>query len=320
MWTFTPILKHKVWGGNRILSFKELDSGAEGIGESWEISDIPGSESVVCGGKDAGKTLSQLVKEYGADLLGARNYRTYGDSFPLLVKFIDARDRLSVQVHPDRDTAARYGFPRGKAEMWYVVDAEKNSGLINGLNGISDAENLRRSLSEGTIMQQLNMLEARPGDAFYIPAGRVHALGEGILVCEIQESSDVTFRIYDYDRPDTDGKLRELHVEEACESIDFVNPRGGAIDYVALHNVPVRLVSSPFFTTNLLQLSSEIVRDYSELDTFVILVATAGRATVSGGTETISLRQGDSLLIPASARGVTITPEGDFSALETFIN
>ncbi len=319
MWTFEPILKTVIWGGERIAPFKGIKTELNKIGESWEISGVPGSESVVASGPDKGVTLSELLRRFGASLLGKKNYNKYGNDFPLLIKFIDARDDLSVQVHPDDELALRRGSKFGKTEMWYVLDAEPGAVLANGFNRKIDPKEYEHLVESGEIMEVLNFNPIKAGDTFYIPAGRVHAIGKGGFIAEIQETSDITYRLYDYKRRDAQGNERELHTKEAFEAINFNDTDGKAIDYTLHPDIPVNLVTSSFFTTNLWKIDHEVMRDYSEWDTFVVIIATKGSATLTTERDRITLREGHSVLIPAWCKKLTIEPEGTFEALETYI-
>lgn len=319
MWTFNPIFKSVIWGGDKIAPYKGVVTQQQNIGESWEISGVEGSESVVADGPDAGDTLSQLLKKYKASLLGEKNYSKYGDSFPLLIKFIDARQDLSVQVHPTDELARQRGSRFGKTEMWYVLGAEKNAVLANGFNREVKPEEYERLVVTGEIMDVLNFNHIHPGDTFFIPAGRVHAIGKGAFVAEIQETSDITYRLYDYKRKDKDGSERQLHTKEAFEAINFNDTEGKAVAYKPAPDIPVNLVTSPFFTTNLWRIDHEVMRDYSEWDTFVAIICTKGKATLTTDSTSREVREGTSVLIPASCKKLTITPHGDFEALETYI-
>ena len=319
MWTFNPILKTVIWGGERIAPFKGIETELNQIGESWEISGVPGAESVVASGPDKGVTLTELLRRFGASLLGKKNYNKYGDHFPLLIKFIDARHDLSVQVHPDDELAAQRGSQFGKTEMWYVLDAEPGAVLANGFNRKIDPAEYEKLVETGEIMDVLNFNPIKTGDAFYIPAGRVHAIGKGGFIAEIQETSDITYRLYDYKRRDAQGNERELHTKEAFEAINFSDTEGKAIDYTLRPDIPVNLVTSPFFTTNLWKIDHEMMRDYSEWDTFVVLIATKGSAQLTTDGSSLTLREGNSVLIPAWCKKLTIDPEGTFEALETYI-
>lgn len=319
MWTFLPILKTTLWGGSEIACFKHLDTEKSNIGESWEISDVEKSASVVADGPDAGINLRQLVKKYKGALVGTKNYRRFGDRFPLLVKFIDAHQDLSLQVHPDDETALAMGYKMGKTEMWYVVKAEENSQLISGLKSPIKKEHFKEIVDSGEIMQLINEHPAAGGDTFFIPAGRIHSIGAGIFTLEIQQTSDVTFRIYDYHRKDANGKERELHIDQAMEAINFEDTGGEKVNYKVLNDIPVNLVTSPYFCTNLLKLDGNLIRDYSEWDTFVILIATDGSARITSGEQSKELQSGQSLLLPASSKGIYIEPHGSFTAIETYV-
>ena len=319
MWKFKPILRQTIWGGDRIGRFKHIPSASGRIGESWEISDIPGAESVVSEGKDEGLTIHDLIVRYGNKVMGERITSRYGERFPLLVKFIDADDDLSVQVHPDDRLAETEGHESGKNEMWYVIDAAEGSKLANGFKAPVSRDEYCEAVRSGSIVDRLNFIEVAKGDAFYIPSGRVHTIGKGIFLLEIQQSSDVTYRIYDYNRTDSQGRRRELHTDKALEAINFSDTGGGKIEYVAHEGFPNNLVQTPHFTTNVWHLNEMILRDYREFDTFAIIIAIEGKALFTCGAETMEVEAGTSVMIPASAQGVTITPHGQFSAIETYI-
>lgn len=319
MWKFKPILKSTIWGGDRIIPFKGLDAELSDVGESWEVSGVPGMESVVDSGPDAGLTLTQLMDKYGSKLLGERNYKKYGNNFPLLVKLIDAGSDLSVQVHPDDALAQRRGYPNGKCEMWYVADAAKNARIASGFRVPVDPAGYDGLVESGTIEDKLNYIDVHPGEVYFTPGGRVHAIGTGCLLVEIQQTSDVTYRIYDYHRRNKDGKERELHTEAAREAIDFNDTGVQAVEYQLRMNVPVTVVKSPFFSTNVLNVDTDLLRDYSESDTFVILVVVEGEAEITCGTHEIRARRGQSLLVPASALGITINPAKTCRIIETYI-
>lgn len=319
MWTFKPIYISKIWGGSRLPLLKNEPVEVTGIGESFELSPMAGYESVVSGGKDNGKTLSQLIDEYGSELLGERNVMKFGARFPLLVKLIDAHDDLSVQVHPDDEMAKKYGLDSGKSEMWYVLSADSGAKLANGFKRTITPDEYEEMVRNDKILDALNYNVVKEGDVFYIPAGRVHALGSGTMVIEIQQACNTTYRIYDYNRRDDKGNLRRLDTELAFEAIDFSDNDGSALQYDLQLGLPVNLVTSPHFTTNVWNIDSKLIRNYGEWDTFVVIVATKGEAKISCGDETVDLRTGMTVLIPASAKNVEIDPVGEFSALETYI-
>lgn len=319
MWKFKPILKTTIWGGERILPLKGLDLTLPNVGESWDISGVAGSESVVESGPDEGLTLRQLIDKYDSSLLGERIYKKFGDNFPLLVKWINSDSDLSVQVHPDDELARKRGHLSGKTEMWYVAETGPDARIANGFVSPVDPEDYDNLVKTGRIEEVLRYMDIRPGDIYYIPSGRVHAICGNCLIIEIQQTSDITYRIYDYGRKDKDGNCRELHTELAREAINFNDTDGKSEEYIHRTNIPVNVVKSPFFTANLLKADTELMRDYSESDTFVILICTEGEAEISSGSTTVTLTAGHSVLVPASSLGVTIKPEGKVSLIETYV-
>ncbi len=319
MWKFTPILKSTIWGGERIAPYKGIRTDLHNVGESWELSGVDGDVSVVSGGPDAGLTLPELIDRHGASLMGHRNYEKFGNRFPLLIKFIDAREDLSVQVHPDDIMARKYGMTNGKTEMWFVLEAADGARLANGFRDPIDPAGYEDLVESGGIEDVLNFVKIRPGDTYFIPAGRVHAIGKGAFVAEIQQTSDATYRLYDYRRKDKNGKERELHTALAKEAVNFNDTDGNPMDYKATENVPVNLVRCPFFTTNLLTADHELMRDYRENDSFVVLIITAGEAEIRSEQGAMNVRQGETVLVPASAKGVSVIPRDSVSILETYV-
>lgn len=317
MYKFEPLLKQTLWGGDKIIPFKHLNTQTERVGESWEISGVKDNETIVANGPDKGKSLNQLVSEQKAKLVGEENYLRFGDEFPLLIKFIDARQDLSIQVHPNDETARRQGKSRGKTEMWYTLESAPSAHLFNGLKKKITPEEYERMVADDTIVDALARYEVKEGDVFFIPAGRIHAIGSGCFVAEIQETSDVTYRIYDYKRKDKDGNYRELHTKEAAESIDYTvlpNYRAG---YKPILNEGVQLVECPYFTTAVYDLTEPMTLDYSELDSFVILIAVKGEGTIKANGEEMTFKMGDTILLPATTTEVKI--EGTIKFLETFV-
>ncbi len=325
MYKFKPLLKQTIWGGDKIVAFKHLTPAdlagqpTANIGESWEISGVKGSESIVDGGPDDGKSLNHLVSSYRERLVGTDNYRRFGNEFPLLVKFIDARQDLSIQVHPDDETARRQGYPCGKTEMWYVLHSDDEARLYNGLRQHLTPDDYRRMVDDHTITQALAHYRVHEGDVFFIPGGRIHSIGAGCFVAEIQQTSDLTYRIYDYGRRDRNGNLRQLHTREAAEAIDFTVSEGGYRTYYEpMQDEGVQLVSCPYFTTAVYDLNDPMTIDYSDLDSFVIFVALQGSCDITDNEgHTVRLREGESLLIPATVRTVRI--EGTIKFLETYV-
>jgi mannose-6-phosphate isomerase len=317
MYIFEPQLKQTLWGGDRIIPFKHLDTQMEAVGESWEISGVKGNETIVATGQDKGKSLNQLVSEQKEKLVGKDNYERFGDEFPLLIKFIDACQDLSIQVHPDDETAHRLGKTRGKTEMWYVLESAPGAMLYNGLKKKITPEEYEEMVENDTITDALARYEVKEGDVFFIPAGRIHAIGSGCFVAEIQETSDVTYRIYDFKRKDKNGNYRELHTKEAAMSIDYTvlpNYRAG---YEPKENEGVQLVECPHFTTAVYDLTEPMTLDYSELDSFVILIAVKGQGKLICEDEEITFQMGDTVLLPATTQEVKV--EGNVKFLETYV-
>jgi mannose-6-phosphate isomerase len=317
MYIFEPQLKQTLWGGDRIIPFKHLDTQMEAVGESWEISGVNGSETIVATGQDKGKSLNQLVREQKGRLVGEENYQRFGDEFPLLIKFIDARQDLSIQVHPDDEIAQRHGKSHGKTEMWYAFASAPGAVLYNGLKRQLTPEVYEQMVENDTITEALARYEVSEGDVFFIPAGRIHAIGAGCFVAEIQQTSDVTYRIYDYKRKDKNGNYRELHTKEAAESIDFRIYNNQHITYELSKNEGVQVVSCPHFTTAVYDLTEPMTLDYSELDSFVILIAVKGQGKLICEDEEITFQMGDTVLLPATTQEVKV--EGNVKFLETYV-
>ena len=318
LFKFEPLLKQTIWGGDKIVTFKHLESDLDSVGESWEISGVPGDESVVANGEYKGKTLNEVLTEMKDKLVGADNYKRFGDRFPLLIKFIDARQDLSIQVHPDDETAHRQGKPMGKTEMWYVMDSDENASLKVGLKKKITPEEYAQMVEDDTICDALGNYKVKSGDCFFIPAGRIHAICSGSFIAEIQQTSDVTYRIYDYKRKDKNGNYRQLHTKEAAEAIDYTVLDNYRTEYTPVKNEATPLVSCPLFTTAVYDLTEPMTLDYSELDSFVILIALKGEGTIlTSSGETFSFREGESVLLPATTYMVKV--EGTIKFLETFV-
>ncbi len=304
---FRPILNSMIWGGERIIPYKGIESDQKMVGESWELSGVKGSESVVANGELEGESISQLLAAYGAELLGRANYERFGDEFPLLIKFIDAKQDLSIQVHPNDKLAAERHNKKGKTEMWYVVAKEDGARLRSGFAKSVTPEEYVESVENNTVTDLLQEYEVNKGDIFFLPAGRIHSIGAGCFIAEIQQTSDITYRIYDFDRRDAEGNARELHTELAKDAIDYRVQS----DYRTQYNKEVRdqvqkVVGCPFFTTSMLNLTKSITIDYCALDSFVIYICTEGECTVND----VALHAGETLLLPASSQIVIIETEG----------
>ena len=324
MYRFKPLLKQTLWGGNKIIPFKHLDIQMESVGESWEISGVEGSETFVAEGAHKGKSLNALVRELKGKLVGEENYERFGDEFPLLIKFIDAQKDLSIQVHPDDETALRQGKPHGKTEMWYCLSSQETGNrsqkvpvLYNGLKKQITPEEYKTMVENDTITDVIASYKAYEGEVFFIPGGRIHAIGAGCFVLEIQQTSDVTYRIYDYKRKDKDGNYRELHTKEAAESIDYTVHDDYRTDYLLSQDEGVQLIQCPHFTTAIYDLTEPMILDYSELDSFVILIAVKGEGTLTVDGEETAFRMGDTILLPATTQEVKV--EGKVKFLETYV-
>lgn len=318
---FKPILKSIIWGGDKITKFKDIQPIQDGIGESWEISGVEGNLSIVSNGELSGKSLKELVIEHKGQLVGNKVYEKFGDEFPLLIKFIDAKDNLSIQVHPDDKLAKERHNSFGKTEMWYVVDAKSDAYLYSGFAQQMTKADYPKTIKDNSFTSFLSKEKVKSGDVFFLPAGRVHAIGGGIFIAEIQQTSNITYRIYDYGRKDKNGNERELHTQEAVEAIDF-SARNGSYKtiYEPKENMPVLLESCPYFTTELLNLTMPFTNDYAHLDSFVIYICLEGRAELMDDNgNTIFIRQGQTVLFPAQTERVKIEPKGHVKILETFI-
>ncbi|MCR4966129.1 MAG: class I mannose-6-phosphate isomerase [Bacteroidales bacterium] len=315
---FEPIFKEKIWGGRRLETVLGKDLGdMVCCGESWELSGLIGDESVIANGFLAENNLNEVMEIYLTDIVGEKNYEKYGLGFPLLIKFIDAHDNLSVQVHPDDELASQKYGQNGKTEMWYVVDAEEGAGLYVGFKHHVTPQQYQKAVEDSTLSELMRFYPVKPGDTFMIPAGTIHAIGKGVLVAEIQQPSDVTFRIYDWDRLDDEGNPRELHTEEALEAIHFdENTADAQVHYTPKLNRTVELVRSPYFTTSLLLCDAPIKKSYGDLDSFVIYMCLDGDLDIVHGGGRTRLKTGDVTLVPAAIDMLTLEPARTSSLLE----
>ena len=317
---FHPIYKDKIWGGEKLKTILKKDFfPLPNCGESWEISGVKDNVSVIKNGMLSGRSLTDLIREFKEDLVGTKIYRKFMEEFPLLIKFLDANDDLSIQVHPNDRLAQIRHNSFGKTEMWYIVEAEEGASLISGFNKPLTEEEYIKRFKNGSIEEVLNVEEVRSDDVFFIPAGRVHTIGKGLLVAEIQQTSDITYRIYDFDRKDANGNMRELHVEESREAIDYSFYEEYKTIYKDQTNKPVQLVKCDYFTTNKLILTSMIVRDYSLLDSFIVLICLDGEGMVHYPQGSVSVTRGETILIPSVIKELSIEPQANLKILETFV-
>lgn len=315
---FNALLKSTLWGGDKIIPFKNLDIQQENVGESWEISGVKDNETIVADGLYAGKKLNELVEELKGKLVGEDNYQRFGNEFPLLIKFIDARQDLSIQVHPTDEIAKMQGKERGKTEMWYLMDSDKDATLLCGLKKKITPEEYAQMVENDTIVDAIDRYEVKEGDCFFLPAGRIHAIGTGCFLAEIQQTSDVTYRIYDFKRKDKNGNYRQLHTKEAAECINYNVESNYRTDYTPVKNQGVSLVQCPYFNTAVYDLDEPMTIDYSELDSFVILIGVKGNATITDNEgNTFTLQAGESVLVPATTE--TLKVDGNIKFLETYV-
>ncbi|HEY8782857.1 MAG TPA: type I phosphomannose isomerase catalytic subunit [Mucilaginibacter sp.] len=317
---FKTIFKDKIWGGQKIKTYLHKDFGSlPNCGETWEISGVKSDVSVVANGELESESLAELLKKYKADLVGKKVYERFGNIFPLLVKFIDANDDLSIQVHPNDELAKKRHNSFGKTEMWYVIEADPGSTLISGFNKELTEQEYLDKFNSGHIMDILNKEDVKAGDVFFLPAGRVHTIGKGLLIAEIQQTSDITYRIYDFDRVDDKGNKRELHTEEALAAIDYKHYPEYKTKYQPEKNKPVKLVSCPYFTTNLLDFTQSTPKDYSGLDSFVIYVCIEGEFVIKYNETSYPVKIGDCMLLPKNIDKVELETVDGFKILESYV-
>ncbi|MDR2406491.1 MAG: class I mannose-6-phosphate isomerase [Bacteroidales bacterium] len=317
---FRPIFKEKIWGGDKIKSVLKQDfSPLTHCGEAWEISGIEPESSIVRNGFLQGNSLNELIEVYMGELVGEKVFDVFGEEFPLLIKFIDAKYDLSVQVHPDDKLARKKHHSNGKTEMWYIIDAEPDAKLNIGFNMPMNKQLLQKHIADNTIEDVLQFVSVKAGDAVYIPSGKVHAIGKGILLAEIQQSSDITCRLYDYNRKDKDGRLRDLHIEDALEAIHYDDTNNGLVKYSTQPNQTNNIIYSPFFVTNFMEIDQPLEKIYADIDSFVIYICLDGKAKITcpEGNETI--QTGECILLPASIENVVIYPNPCCKLLETYL-
>jgi mannose-6-phosphate isomerase len=317
---FKTIYKDKIWGGQKIRTYLHKDfCDLPNCGETWEVSGVKSDVSVVAEGALAGQSLAGLLEQYKGDLVGEAVYERFGNIFPLLVKFIDANDDLSIQVHPNDELAKKRHNSFGKTEMWYVIEADPGSSLIAGFNQEVTQEVYVDKLNSGHLTDILNREDVEAGDVFFLPAGRVHTIGKGLLIAEIQQTSDITYRIYDFDRVDDKGNKRELHTEEALAAIDYKLYPEYKTKYQPQQNEPVKLVECPYFTTNVLDYTENVSRDYSALDSFVIHVCLEGAYEIKHGGKIYALKMGECVVLPNAIKSVELSTTTGFKILESYI-
>lgn len=318
---FEPILKPTIWGGDKIGTYKDMDKCPQNIGESWEISGVKGFVSVVSNGHLAGKNLNELISRYRELFVGESVYQRFGNEFPLLIKFIDARDNLSIQVHPNDEVARKKHQSNGKTEFWYIIDAQENAFLYSGFNKKITAEEVKQHVKNNSICQVLNKEHVKKDDAFFLPAGRVHSIGAGLFLAEIQQTSDATYRLWDYNRKDANGNPRELHLDLALEAIDYKSYSNYKTAYKPCIGRPIKLQECSYFTTNLIEADTFIKFDYKRLDSFVIWICLEGSAIfASSKKHNQKIKQGETILFPACNLPTALIPESEkIKLLEVYV-
>ncbi len=317
---FKPILKDKIWGGNKLHTLLNKSKASDKCGESWEISGVQNEISVVTNGKLKNNNLQELIDIYMGDLVGDKVYEKFGIEFPLLIKFIDANDVLSIQVHPDNDLAKERHNAYGKTEMWYIIEAEKNSELISGFNKKTSKKEYTANLNNNTLKNILNHEKVNKNDVFYIPSGRVHAIGSGILLAEIQQTSDVTYRIYDWNRKDDNGNLRELHTDMAIDAIDYNFYDSYKTDYCIKNDKTSKIIHCEYFNTNIIDLSKSLEKDYNLIDSFVIYMCIEGSFSINYSNSNIKVDKGETILIPAVLKNISLETTEQTKILEVYIH
>ncbi len=316
---FDPILKEKIWGGEKLVTLLNKQSDQKDIGESWEISDVEGDTSVVANGPLKGQNLKTLLNTYKSELVGHKIYEHFGNKFPLLIKFIDAKEPLSIQLHPHDDLAKKRHNSFGKTEMWYVMQADENANLIVGFQKDSNQEDYLKHLENKSLLDILNVDIVQKGDVYFIPTGRVHAIGAGVMLAEIQQTSDITYRVYDWDRQDAQGNYRELHTEEAIDAIDYTALESYKTPYSKELNSASTIVSCPYFTTNTLPIQGELGINHRDKDSFIIYMCVEGNVRFSYNNHTETIKMGETLLVPASITEFVIFSEKKSELLEVYI-
>jgi len=317
---FKPIYKELIWGGEKLREDYGKSDAPEKTGESWEISMVKDNISVVANGFLKGNSLEEITEVYMGDMVGDAIYEKFGSFFPILIKFIHSNDNLSIQVHPDDSYAEEHHGENGKTEMWYILDAEKGSKLIAGFNQNTDREGFLKSLKDDTILDLMNFEPVKKGDILFIPTGRIHALGPGIVLAEIQQTSDMTYRIYDWGRTDKDGNSRELHIDHGVEVMDFTLHKNYLTPYTPLLNSSVRVADCPYFTTQYIEFDQPVDKDYNLIDSFVIYMCMEGNVDIHyPGGDSECIQKGDTILIPAAIKELSLVPQEKSILLEIFM-
>jgi mannose-6-phosphate isomerase len=318
---FETILKEKVWGGNALVTrYNKKSTSAAHIGESWELSAVAGDQSIISNGFLAGNNIEELIEVYMGDITGDAVYEKFGNEFPLLIKFIEAQEDLSIQVHPDNELAKKRHKAYGKTEMWYILECKNGSKIYTGFKEGITKETYEEAVKSGTIEEIMNTETVEAGDAFFTPAGRVHAIGAGIVLVEIQQTSDITYRIFDWNRKGSGKEKRELHLDLALDAIDFNQAGKNKIKLQSVINKTENIVSCEFFNTNFLRFNSSIDKEYYSNDSFVVYICLEGEFSVCWDGNSEMVTKGETVLLPAMIKEVTLKPLNEARLLEVYIN
>jgi len=315
---FQPIYHYRIWGGEKLKTVLNKNYSDSKIGESWEISGVKGSETRVLEGPFIGETVKTLTEKFKADFIGEKCFNEYGTEFPVLIKFIDAVSPLSVQVHPNDSLAKERHDSLGKNEMWFIMDTDKKADLLIGFKKQLNKDSFRDYVNRGDLMPVLNSIEVQKGDVYYLPAGRVHAIGAGVVLAEIQQTSDVTYRVYDYDRVDkATGKKRDLHIEESIDAIDFNMIEDYKTAYARQENQSNKMIDTPYFKTNYINAFEKTVLSYQKNKSFKIFICTEGKALLKTKNQEVDIKRGETILLAANEKSLTILPIDKVELLET---
>lgn len=303
---FKPILKERLWGGTKLKDVLGKPIENDITGESWELSAVEGDVSVVANGDLSGTSLQELINKYPEELLGKSVFKRFGKEFPILIKFIDAKQDLSIQLHPNDELAKKRHNSFGKTEMWYIMDADDGAELIVGFNKDVTKEEYTKSIEEDTLLDLLNYESVKEGDTFFINTGKMHAIGAGVLLAEIQQTSDVTYRVFDFNRKDKNGNLRELHTDLALDAIDYTKKADFKVKYSDKKDSVINMVSSPYFNTNILELTKDLELDVENRDSFTIYMCVGGKASISNEFGTVTIENGETTLLAAQSKKINI--------------
>ncbi|MDD4218270.1 MAG: class I mannose-6-phosphate isomerase [Bacteroidales bacterium] len=311
---FYPIYKSKVWGGNKIKALKNENNIPDKCGESWELSGVEGDVSVVKNGFLKDNTIEEIIEVYMGDMVGDKIFEKFAYEFPILLKIIEANENLSIQVHPDDATAEQRHNARGKSEAWYILETLHNAKLISGFNKNSNFAEMSDLIKLKNLETILNQPLTKPSEVYYIPSGRVHSLGKGNLIVEIQQTSDVTYRIYDYDRTD-----RELHLDLASDVIDYKKTEKLTEDYSRNPDKSNKILKNSNFTINYLPVMNSLEKDYFNIDSFIIYYCIKGELIIKYNNKTETLKTGETVLIPAALKNIVLIPKTYTEMLEIYL-